>query len=51
MKLTVLLWGVPQAMRAAARFYPEYAARLKERDLVAQIKLRDTPEIGRWIKL
>ena len=51
MNLSLLLWGIPQAMRAAARFYPEYAARLKERDLVAQIKLRDTPDVGRWIKL
>ena len=50
MNLTVLLWGIPQAMRAAARMYPEYAARLRERNLVAQIRLRDAPE-GRWIQL
>ena len=50
MNLSVLLWGVPQAMRAAARLYPEYAARLKERNLVAQFRLRDRPE-GRWIRL
>ena len=50
MNLTVLLWGIPQAMRAAAKVYPEYAARLKERNLVAQFRLRDKPE-GRWIKL
>jgi trimethylamine-N-oxide reductase (cytochrome c) len=50
MNLSVLLWGIPQAMRAAARLYPEYAARLKERDLVAQFRLRDRPE-GRWIRL
>ena len=50
MNLSILLWGIPQAMRAAARVYPEYAARLKERDLVAQFRLRDKPE-GRWIKL
>lgn len=50
MKLTVLLWGIPQAMRAAARLYPEYAARLRERDLVAQFMLRDKP-LGRWIRL
>ena len=50
MNLSVLLWGIPQAMRAAARLYPEYAARLKERNLVAQLRLRDRPE-GRWIQL
>jgi hypothetical protein len=50
MNLTVLLWGIPQAMRAAAKVYPEYAARLRERNLVAQFRLRDKPE-GRWIKL
>ena len=50
MNLTVLLWGIPQAMRAAAKVYPDYAARLKERNLVAQIRLRDAPE-GRWIQL
>jgi len=50
MNLTLLLWGIPQAMRAAARVYPEYAARLKERNLVAQFRLRDRPE-GRWVQL
>ncbi|MFZ9668077.1 MAG: molybdopterin-dependent oxidoreductase, partial [Steroidobacteraceae bacterium] len=50
MNLSVLLWGIPQAMRAMAKLYPEYASRLKERDLVAQFRLRDVPE-GRWISL
>jgi len=50
MNLSILLWGIPQAMRAAARVYPEYAARLKERDLVAQFRLRDKLE-GRWVRL
>ena len=50
MKLSIMLWGIPQAMRVAARVYPEYAARLKERNLIAQFRLRDKPE-GRWIKL
>ena len=39
MKLSVLLWGIPQAMRAAALFYPNYAARLKERNVIAQFRL------------
>ena len=50
MNLSLLLWGIPQAMRAAARLYPEYAARLGERNLVTQFRLRDKPE-GRWIQL
>ena len=50
MNLSVLLWGIPQAMRAAARVYPAYADRLKERNLIAQFRLRDRPE-GRWIQL
>ena len=50
MNLTILLWGIPQAMRLAARVYPDYAARLKERNLVVQFRLRDKPE-GRWIKI
>lgn len=50
MKLSVILWGIPQAMRAASKFYPEYATRLKEKNLVAQFKVRDN-SIGRWIKL
>ena len=39
MKLTVLLWGIPQAMRMAARLYPHYAERLEEKNLVAQFRL------------
>lgn len=50
MNLSVLLWGIPQAMRAAASIYPAYAERLKERNLVAQFKLKDKPQ-GRWVKL
>ncbi len=50
MNLSILLWGIPQAMRAAARIYPEYATRLKERNVVAQFRLRDKP-VGRWIQL
>ena len=49
MNLTLLLWGIPQAMRTVARLYPEYASRLRERDLVAQFRLRGETE-GRWIR-
>ncbi len=50
MNLSVLLWGIPQAMRAMSKLYPAYAARLRQRNLVAQFRLRDVPE-GRWIEL
>ncbi|MCS6946552.1 MAG: molybdopterin-dependent oxidoreductase, partial [Steroidobacteraceae bacterium] len=50
MKLAVILWAIPQAMRLAALRYPEYARRLKERNLVAQFRLMDEP-VGRWIEL
>ena len=50
MNLSMILWGMPQALRATALIFPEFAERLKERDLVAQFKLQDKPE-GRWIKL
>jgi len=50
MNLSVVLWAIPQAMRTMAKLYPAYAARLRERDLIAQFRLRDVPE-GRWIEL
>lgn len=50
MKLSVILWGIPQAMRVAARVYPAYAERLKEQDIVVQFRVQDLQE-GRWIKL
>jgi len=50
MNLSVLLWGIPQAMRAMSKLYPAYGARLRERNLVAQFRLRDVPG-GRWIEL
>jgi molybdopterin guanine dinucleotide-containing S/N-oxide reductase-like protein len=50
MKLSVILWGIPQAMRACAMVYPKFAERLKERNVIAQFQLRDEPR-GRWIQL
>lgn len=35
------LFGLQLALNAAAKLYPEFAARLKEREMVVQIKLRD----------
>jgi anaerobic selenocysteine-containing dehydrogenase len=49
-KFSVVLWGLAQLIRVTARRHPSFAARLKERDLVAEIIARDE-EIGRWYKL
>ncbi len=50
MKLSIILWGIPQALRVTALIYPKFADHLKERNLTAQFKLQDNSE-GRWIKL
>ncbi len=50
MNISMILWGIPQAMRVTARVYPEFAALLKERNVIAQFKLKDQP-LGRWIQL
>ena len=50
MNISMILWGIPQAMRATALVYPEFAERLKEKNLVAQFKLKDKGK-GRWIQL
>lgn len=50
MKLSVILWGIPQAMRVAARVSAPYAERLKEHDLVVQFRVQDIMD-GRWVKL
>ncbi len=49
-KLRVILWGLAKVLPLAAARYPEFAARLKEHDLVARIMARDE-EIGRWFEL
>ena len=46
-KFSVILFGLAQLLRLARRRHPAFAARLKERNLIAQIKARDE-EIGRW---
>ena len=51
MKLEVILWGIPQAMRACALVYPKFRERLKERDAIAQFALKEEPAKGRWIQL
>ena len=47
MKFSLILWGLAQLLKYAAWRHPAFRARLKERNLVAQIKARDE-EIGRW---
>ncbi len=47
MKFQVILWGMAQLLKFSAWRYPVFQARLKERNLVAQLKARDE-EIGRW---
>ena len=51
MKLSVILWGIPQAMRTCALVYPKFKERLKEHDVICQFQLKDKPTKGRWIQL
>ena len=50
LKFAVVLFGLAQAFKVTARLKPEFAARLRERDLVAQIVARDEGT-GRWFRL
>lgn len=47
MKLHILLYGVALALRFTAWRYPEFRRRLKEHDLVVQIKLQNN-KVGRY---
>ncbi len=44
-----ILWTLGQMLIATAIFYPQFRMRLKERNIVAQIKARDE-NIGRWFE-
>ncbi len=46
-KVSVLLFGLAQALRIQARRFPEFARRLAEKNFVAQIKIADD-SLGRW---
>ncbi len=50
MRLAVILWGIPQAMRVCAAIYPKFKERLKEWDCIAQFQTREEGT-GRWIQL
>ena len=47
MKFKIILSGMAQLLAYAAWRHPAFRARLKERNLLAQLKARDE-EIGRW---
>ena len=50
LKLSVILFALTLLLRYARWRHPHFAARLKERNLVAQIKARDEGT-GRWIEV
>ena len=50
MKLAIILWGIPWAMRVCSWVYPKFAEALKERDAIAQFRTRGQP-MGRWIQV
>src|SRR5215813_2652739 len=50
MKFSAVLWGFAQLMKLQARRHEKFRNRLRERNLVAQIKARDE-EVGRWFQL
>jgi hypothetical protein len=45
-----ILWTLGQTLIATAIIYPQFRMRLKERNLIAQIKARDE-NIGRWFEI
>jgi len=49
LKLPVVLFGAAQLLKYAARRHPDFEARVKAHDFVAQIVARDEG-IGRWIE-
>jgi trimethylamine-N-oxide reductase (cytochrome c) len=48
-KFSTILLGFAQVLKLASKRYPKFAARLRERDLVAQMFARDE-EVGRWFE-
>lgn len=44
-----MLYGLEKVLKRSQKKYPDYADRLKERNLVAQIKLMDD-SVGRWFE-
>ena len=50
LKFAVILFALAQVLRFAAWRHPHFASRLRERNLIAQIKARDEAT-GRWIEI
>ncbi len=48
-KFSTVLWGLAQLLQMQVRRYPEFAARVKERNLVFQLIAREE-ETGRWFR-
>ncbi len=49
LKLSGMLWGLSHLLSFTARRHPKFRSRLKERNMVFQIKAREE-EIGRWFR-
>ena len=49
-KFAAILSGLAVALKGCRALYPEFADRLKERNLVAQLLARDE-EVGRWFQI
>lgn len=47
--LGTMLFSIDKVLKRSKKKYPEYAARLKERNLIAQIKTKDDA-VGRWFQ-
>ncbi|MEA2953985.1 MAG: hypothetical protein QOJ96_3505, partial [Alphaproteobacteria bacterium] len=47
LRFSAVLFGLAQVLKFTARRHPAFRERLKQRNLVAQIKARDE-EVGRW---
>ena len=50
LKFSTILFGLAQALKLSAWQHPSFRKRLKERNLVAQLKARDE-ETGRWYQI
>ena len=48
--LSIFLFGFAKVLNLNARLHPSFKARLKEKNLIAQIKLQDD-SLGRWIRI
>ena len=47
---SIFLFGFAKVLNLNARLHPSFKARIKEKNLIAQIKLQDD-SLGRWIRI